>query len=245
MKTIHRRFLVILAPLISSLTIQAESEPSPQEVSESVAKAQRVKADSWRASQIIGTNVKNADDETIGEVKDLVVDLKAGEILAVVVSSGGFLGIGDNLSPVPVAALRYDEDAKAFKTKLTKTQLQDAPNFKNTDWPDYGDPAIIAGLQAYRESLDGRADTRTGRDQSGSDDQRSSDKDSNITRMIRAGINDADLSMSAKNIMIVTNNGEVTLKGTVKNHEEHQEILKIARNHAESSKIKDELRVNE
>lgn len=44
-------------------------------------------AASWRVSQFIGMNVKNAAEETIGEVEDLMLDMKAGEIPAVVISS--------------------------------------------------------------------------------------------------------------------------------------------------------------
>jgi sporulation protein YlmC with PRC-barrel domain len=239
MKKIHHRFLILLFAL-SPMMIQAQSERAPQDVSGNEAKFQRVKADSWRASQMMGTNVKNAENETIGEVKDLIVDFREGEILGVVISSGGFLGIGDNLSTVPVAALRYDVDAKAFKTQLTKSQLQRAPRHDNLNWPDYGDPANISGIRTYRDSIDGLENKRSMRD-----GDSGSKEDVNMTRLIRSEINDSNLSMSAKNIMIVTHNGEVTLRGVVKDREEHQEILRIARGHAGDSEIKDELKVEE
>jgi sporulation protein YlmC with PRC-barrel domain len=239
MKKTHLRFFIILFSL-SPLTIQAQSERTSQDVSENEAKLQRVKADSWRASQMIGTNVKNAENEAIGEVKDLVVDFRAGEILAVVISSGGFLGIGDKLSTVPVAALRYDVDAKAFKTQLTKSQLQRAPNHENLNWPDYGDPANISGIRTYRDSIEGLENHRSMRD-----DARGSEEDVNMTRQIRTQINDSNLSISAKNIMIITHNGEVTLRGVVKDREEHQEILRIAGEQAGNAKIVDELKVEE
>ncbi|MEO5915460.1 MAG: PRC-barrel domain-containing protein [Luteolibacter sp.] len=66
---------------------------------------------------MIGQNVKNVGDETIGEIRDLLVDMKSGEIHAVVISSGGLLVNADTLSAVPVSALRFDVIAKAFKAR--------------------------------------------------------------------------------------------------------------------------------
>lgn len=43
--------------------------------------------------------------QPIGEVENLVIDMKVGKILAVVISSGGFLGIADTLLAVPVSSL--------------------------------------------------------------------------------------------------------------------------------------------
>lgn len=95
MRTIKRSLFFAMIPAIASLTMLAEPVPPSQETSDSEAKAQRVKGDSWRASQIIGTDVKNAADESIGNIEDLVIDYQSGEVLAVVVATGGFLGIGD------------------------------------------------------------------------------------------------------------------------------------------------------
>jgi sporulation protein YlmC with PRC-barrel domain len=107
-------------PGFTPLTAIGESEKYDEGVT--VLPGAKGHSESWRASQVMGVDVKNASDETIGEVKDLVLDMREGEILAVVISSGGFLGIADTLSAVPVSVLRYDTEAKAFKTKLTKAR---------------------------------------------------------------------------------------------------------------------------
>ena len=52
------------------------------------------------AQDIIGTNVRNAQNESIGSVSDLVLDDK-GQLKGAVVSVGGFLGIGDKKVAVP------------------------------------------------------------------------------------------------------------------------------------------------
>ncbi len=248
MKTIQRSFLISLVPFLTPLTAFAGTDNQAELVSP--VPATKGNATSWRASQVIGLNVKNAGDETIGEVQDLVLDMKSGEILAVVISSGGFLGIADTLSSVPVSVLRYDANTKAFKTKLTKEQLGKAPQFKSKAWPDYGDAVNTEKLRSYRDSIGGdvTAPDNTAQNEKPKNkdimiptDQGNSEKDIQITKDIRAAIVSSDLSFNAKNIKIITRDEKVFLKGVVETSAEHESILDIARNHANATKISDQL----
>ena len=144
----------------------------------------------------------------------------------------------------------YDANAKAFKTKLTKEQLVKAPQFKSTEWPDYNDTTTSDKLRAYRDSIGGDVTAPDNSAQNEKEmkkngltptDQGTSEKDMQITKDIRAGIMAADLSFDSKNIKIITKDEHVVLKGVVENHAEHQTILKIAKEHANSAKITDEL----
>ncbi len=251
MKTIQRSLIISLVPLLTPLTAFAEA--GKQVALVSPVPGTKGSAASWRASQVMGLNVKNAAGETIGEVEDLVLDMKAGEVLAVVISSGGFLGIADTLSAVPVTALRYDGTAKAFKTRLTKERLGKAPQFKTDAWPDYNEAASTEALRSYRDSIGGdvtapdntaQNEQEMKKDAVTPTDQGNSAKDVQITKDIRSGIMEKDLSFNAKNIKIITRNEHVTLKGVVESHAEHQAILKIAGNHANTGKITDDLKVN-
>lgn len=250
MKNIQRSLILSLVPLLTPLTAYAETDKQQKKVipiSET-----KNNAASWRASQVIGLNVKNASDETIGEVEDLVLDMKDSKILAVIISSGGFLGIADTLSAVPVSALSYDDSAKAFKTKLTKEQLGKAPQFKTDAWPNFSDATSMEALRSYRDAIGGDVSAEDNsaqneeemrKDGSTPTDQGNSDKDIQITKDIRSGIMDKDLSFNAKNIKIITRNGHVTLKGVVESDSEHEAIIKIASNHAKKEKITDDLKV--
>lgn len=60
---------------------------------------------------------------------------------------------------------------------------------------------------------------------------------------LQAGTFGPNLSFNAKNIKIITRDEKVTLKGVVDSHAEHQAILKIARNHSNTAKITDEMKV--
>ncbi|MCD6050153.1 MAG: antigen, partial [Verrucomicrobia bacterium] len=103
-----------------------------------------------KASKVIGMSVKNKQDEKLGDVNNLLVDLTSGRIVAVVVSSGGFIGLGDDLSAVPSSALSYNADRNALQLDATKDMLSRAPHFKSNQWPDFSEPTYAHSVyRAY------------------------------------------------------------------------------------------------
>lgn len=89
-----------------------------------------------RASKIIGTHVRNAKGEALGDIKELVIDPRTGELSYAVVSFGGVLGLGDKLFAVPWKALKLDSRDHAFVLDIDKQRLQNAPGFDPDRWPD-------------------------------------------------------------------------------------------------------------
>ncbi|HEY4270961.1 MAG TPA: BON domain-containing protein [Candidatus Udaeobacter sp.] len=86
------------------------------------------------------------------------------------------------------------------------------------------------------------------RDRSGdtntSGDQSNSSADLKVTQAIRRAImQDSQLSMTAKNIKIVTANGKVTLRGPVNNAEEKAKIGQLANSSAGGARIDNQLDV--
>jgi sporulation protein YlmC with PRC-barrel domain len=88
-----------------------------------------------RASKIIGTDVRNRQGQRIGDVKDVVLDPN-GTIAYAVVSTGGFLGVGDRLHAIPWTALQKDDDRGYFVLDIDKQRLGQAPGFDSKHWPD-------------------------------------------------------------------------------------------------------------
>ena len=79
-----------------------------------------------------------------------------------------------------------------------------------------------------------------------SGDQSNSSADIKTTQAIRQALmKDSELSTTAKNIKIITNNGQVTLRGPVKNAQEKAKIDQLARSAAGGAKIVDQLDVKE
>ena len=89
----------------------------------------------WLVGNLIGKSVVNADNESIGDVNDLVTD-QNGKIIAIVVGAGGFLGIGEK-----DVAIRF-EDVKLARDEnndvkviadLNKETLASAPDYQTLD----------------------------------------------------------------------------------------------------------------
>ncbi|MQA65143.1 MAG: PRC-barrel domain containing protein [Alphaproteobacteria bacterium] len=82
----------------------------------------------YRASKIIGSNVVNDADETIGEINDVLVSSDGKQPYAVL-SIGGFLGMGTHLVVVPYESLKFG-DKKVTLPGGTKEGLKMLPEFK-------------------------------------------------------------------------------------------------------------------
>jgi hyperosmotically inducible periplasmic protein len=77
-----------------------------------------------------------------------------------------------------------------------------------------------------------------------SGDQSNSSADLKITQAIRKALmKDGELSMTAKNIKVITDNGQVTLRGPVNNAQEKAKINQLAKSAAGGAKIDDQLDV--
>jgi len=89
-----------------------------------------------RASKIIGTTVKNANGDKLGDVKELVLDPESGQVVYVVVSFGGVLGVGDKLFAIPWKAFQWNHDKEFYLLNEDKSTLAKAPGFDKKHWPD-------------------------------------------------------------------------------------------------------------
>ncbi len=88
-------------------------------------------ADEFRTSQLVGTKVFNSAGDNIGNIEDIVLK-PDGSLDAVVISVGGFLGIGDKYVAVPFDNLKISRDSAAIKivTEGTKESLKALPAYQ-------------------------------------------------------------------------------------------------------------------
>jgi hyperosmotically inducible periplasmic protein len=76
-------------------------------------------------------------------------------------------------------------------------------------------------------------------------DQNENKADLETSQKIRKDVVATDMSTNAKNVKIITQNGEVTLRGPVKTADEKQKIEEIARNVAGKDKVVNQLEVEQ
>jgi sporulation protein YlmC with PRC-barrel domain len=93
-----------------------------------------------KASSLTGMAVMNQQNEKLGDIKDIVLDLPSGKISYVVLSVGGFLGIGDKLIAVPPSAFTVSPSRDSLVLDADKAKVEAAPGFVQTAWPNVDDP---------------------------------------------------------------------------------------------------------
>ena len=101
------------------------------------------------ATTLIGDEVKNAQGESLGHLKEIMLNTSDGKISYAVLSFGGVLGMGDKLFAVPWASLMVDHQNKNLVLNVSKDRLKDAPGFDKDHWPNFADPAFVQTLSGY------------------------------------------------------------------------------------------------
>jgi hypothetical protein len=112
---------------VALLSGSAGAQGVPQSVEIAKVDVQKVAA-GYRASKVIGNSVLNDANETIGKIDDLLVT-RDGKEPYVVLSIGGFLGMGTHMVVVRYDSLKF-EDNKIVLPGGTKDGLQRLPAFE-------------------------------------------------------------------------------------------------------------------
>ena len=117
-----KRRLVALAAAITLLSAPVVADTSTMAT---------VPARSMTVTNWYNQNVYDPANSKIGDIKDVLVS-QEGKVTAVIVSVGGFLGIGEKDVAVPFSSVTQKmKDGKSYLTlDTTKDALKSAPGFK-------------------------------------------------------------------------------------------------------------------
>jgi PRC-barrel domain len=131
----------------------APDAPKSAEVSSDPQFLSKQASDDWLASSLIAQTVYNAENVAIGDINDLVTD-KNGKIVAVLIGSGGFLGLGEKDVAVRFEDLKLARDENGsikVVADVTKETLAAAP-----DYETLSEQAVTVGsTKDDREDLGG------------------------------------------------------------------------------------------
>lgn len=125
------RLLLVTTALTAAIALAAPAfvlaQGTPQTVQ--LTKLDVIKvATGYRASKVIGTSVVNDANDTVGKIDDVIIG-QDGKAPFVVLSVGGFLGVGDRLVVLPYDQLRTTGN-KVVLPGATKDALKALPEFK-------------------------------------------------------------------------------------------------------------------
>ena len=111
--------------------------------------AERPGSEILSAKTFEGAAVVNLQEEDVGKVSHIMIDMQGGQIAYAVVSIGGLLGVGSKLYAIPWAALTFDAQNNRFSLDLDKERLENAPGFDKDHWPSMTDIAWGTGIHDY------------------------------------------------------------------------------------------------
>lgn len=93
-----------------------------------------------RADQIMGMEVRSADDKIIGEVRNVVFGTKDRRDYAIV-ASGGFFTAGKDSIVVPIRSLKVSQDRYSFYLPMSAAEVKNVPLMPDQDYAWLSDDA--------------------------------------------------------------------------------------------------------
>ena len=91
------------------------------------------------SDKVEGTRVFDAAGSKLGQVHNFMVDKVSGQVAYVVISTGGFLGLGQAYHPLPWPIFSYDEQLGGYAVQVDKRMLDGAPSFRLDNAPVFDD----------------------------------------------------------------------------------------------------------
>jgi sporulation protein YlmC with PRC-barrel domain len=89
------------------------------------------------ASSVIGDVIENGKGDTLGKIKDIMLNIHSGAIEYIVLESGGgFFGAGEKLFAIPFSALKINALNQDFILNVENDFLEKAPGFDKKHWPE-------------------------------------------------------------------------------------------------------------
>jgi sporulation protein YlmC with PRC-barrel domain len=126
---------------------------------------------SERLSQLMGTTVKNAQGENLGQINDFVVDPTSGRIQFAIISLSDPSQSG-KLTAVPWSLARMGAEPNSIMLNVDKEKLASAQTFDATSWPDFNQSDWSQRTYSHFGVTEPRAmggHIRTGGSETGSD----------------------------------------------------------------------------
>jgi len=104
----------------------------------------------YKSSDLIGMKVVDVQDQTLGKVDNLALDLSAGRVAYVILSPDSSTGLGNNLYALPPNEFSANtKDQKALTTDVNKDKLAAAPHFAQSEWSKVSDQSYASQVYQY------------------------------------------------------------------------------------------------
>lgn len=102
-----------------------------------------------KLNQLIGMTVEDVNNQSIGKISNVVVDMPDGRLLYAVFEPASGLNLGNNLYAMPSDAFTLSGDQKHLVTNIDRQKLAAAPHFQKNQWPNLADPTFASQVYQY------------------------------------------------------------------------------------------------
>jgi hypothetical protein len=128
-----KKLLVATASLVALMALPALAQDAASRTAEKAPaeKSAALHAGDVSAKALLNESVKNAANETVGDINDVLIG-GDGKVAAVIVGVGGFLGMGEKRVALPFDQLVFAKDVGGglvVTTSATKESLESAPEY--------------------------------------------------------------------------------------------------------------------
>ena len=101
------------------------------------------------SSSITGTNVYNARNEKLGDIKDIMIDTQRANISYAVLSVSDGL-FSNKYFAVPFEAMRFDTAGEEkIILDVSEDWLDNAPGFDKDNWPTAADTNFVQDMHSF------------------------------------------------------------------------------------------------
>lgn len=83
------------------------------------------------SSEADAIKVKTREGEKVGSVQEFLINKRTGQTAYVVLTIGGFLGMGKAFYPLPFSLLAYDPSADLYIVRIERSVLEGGPSWAN------------------------------------------------------------------------------------------------------------------
>lgn len=136
------RTLVVVMTVAVSCALPPAHEAIAADATQAGSQAKQRSEPRLRASSLLGSDVRNVQDKSLGKVSDLLIDLSRGVVRYVIVESGGAFGVGGKLFAFPLRDFGAGRRSDEVVLNIDEQKLKSAPGFARdtqTGWGKYED----------------------------------------------------------------------------------------------------------
>jgi sporulation protein YlmC with PRC-barrel domain len=102
-----------------------------------------------RASELLDADIRDAKSADVGEIEDLVVDVRNAQIRYAVVEFDRAWSMDDKLVAVPMTSLKPSGDSGELRFSGDREQIKNAPAFAKSSWPDLNEDRYRSNMDRY------------------------------------------------------------------------------------------------